>query len=227
MLTLACARHRLLLGIPLPLVLISFFPSSQLKKVQTLKNQEQEFGPTHPCLVGVFVPVMVTSLATGQPWPSVCGSVSREGLSHGSECAAQLGLDPLRSSLWVWWAPGLAGLLRGGRKHVYNRGLFSFCLPKSRKPSRRTCWGHPNNHRHSAIIQKWNWDLCKDGDQSGLLPVEGLCIQLGLTVFTKGISFASSHACLLILRSARADEPTWLRFLLRPTRTPMNSFHVC
>lgn len=94
-----------------------FFPSSQLKK-----ENPQEFGPTHLCLDGVFV--LVTSLATGQPCSSVRGSVSREGLSHGSECATQLGLDLLRSGQWAWWAPGLVGLLRGGRKHVYNRRLF-------------------------------------------------------------------------------------------------------
>lgn len=193
-----------------------FFLSSQLKN-ENPKEPRTRIWPCSP-LSGWGV---CAGDITGQPWPSVRGSVSREGLSHGSECAAQLGLDPLRSGRWVWWAPGLAGLLRGGRKHVYNRRLFSFCLPESRKPSRRMCWGHPNNHEHSAIIQKWNGDLCKDLDQSGLLPVEGLCIQLGLTVFTKGISFASSHACLLTLRSARADVPTWLRFLRRPTRTPV------
>lgn len=93
----------------------------------------------------------------------------------------------------------------------------SFCLPESRKPFRRMCWGHPDNHEHSAIIQTRNWDLCEDVDQPGLPPVEGLCIQLGHTVFTKGISFTSSHACLLTLRPARADVSTWLRCLLRPT----------
>lgn len=113
-------------SVPLALVSVSFRVPNGKKKVP--KNQEQEFGPTHPCLDGVFV--LVTSLATGQPWPSVLGPMSREGLSHGSECAAQLGLDPLRGGQWVWWALGLVCLRRGGSRHVYNRRLFSFCPPE-------------------------------------------------------------------------------------------------
>lgn len=122
---LTLALH--LMGCPLcPFTFGSrFLLSSQWKKNKVPKNQEQEFGPTHRCLDGVFV--LVTSLATVQPWPSVLGPMSREGLSRGSECAVQLGLDPLRGGQWVWWALGLACLLRGGSRHVYNRRLFSFC----------------------------------------------------------------------------------------------------
>lgn len=62
-------------------------------------------------------------------------------------------------------------------KCVYNRKLFSFCLPESRRPSRRACWGHPDNHEHSDVIQQWNWDVAKEVDQPSLLSVEGLCRQ--------------------------------------------------
>lgn len=100
-------------------------------------------------------------------------------------------------------------------KHVYNRSLFlSACL--SQEVLQDDVLGHPNNHEHSDIIQKWNWDVFEEVDQSSLLLMEALCLQFVLSVFTEGISFTCSHACLLTLRSARADESTSLRCLIKP-----------
>lgn len=62
-------------------------------------------------------------------------------------------VDPLRSRWWVWWALRI-GVSAQRWKRVHNRRLFSFCLPESRRPSRRGCWGHPDTREHSDVIQK-------------------------------------------------------------------------
>lgn len=195
-----------------------FFLSSQLKN-ENPKEPRTRIWPYSPLSGwGICAGDITGHCPALAACPWVCeqgGAVTWSGMCR------PVGVRPPEERTVGVVGTGLAGLLRGGRKRVYSRRLFSFCLPESRKPSRRMCWGHPNNHGHSAIIQKWNWNLCKDVDQPGLLPVEGLCIQLGLTVFIKGVSFTSSHACLLTLRSARADVSTWLRCLMRPTRTPV------
>lgn len=59
---------------------------------------------------------------------------------------------------------------------LQQKAVFSLS-GESRKSSQRMCWGRLNNHEHSDIIQKWNWDVCQGGDQFGLLPFEGRCIQ--------------------------------------------------
>lgn len=97
-------------------------------------------------------------------------------------------------------------------KCVYNRRLFSFCLPESRRPSRRACRGHPDNHEHSDVIQQWDWGVAKEVDQPSLLPVEGLCRQC--LCITETISFTCSQARLLTLRCA--GDSTWLGFIIKP-----------
>lgn len=65
-------------SVPLPLLpVLSEVPIKTKQNKKTPKTQEQDFGPSHPCLDGVFVPV--TSLTTVQPWLAVVGSSSQGG----------------------------------------------------------------------------------------------------------------------------------------------------
>lgn len=54
--------YRFLLCIPLPLASSSFWVPQlkKKKKEQKTKTQEQDFGPAHPCLDGVVLPVDIT-----------------------------------------------------------------------------------------------------------------------------------------------------------------------
>lgn len=72
--------HRFLLCIPLLYLWLPVLPEFPLKQnkneqKQKTKTQEQEFGPAHPCLDGVVLPVDITdhcSALAGWAWVRCC-----------------------------------------------------------------------------------------------------------------------------------------------------------
>lgn len=71
-------------------------------------------------------------------------------------------VDPLRHTERVWWALGMACLAQRGDMSQME-GCFFVSAP-IQEASQVGVLGFPNSDEHSDVTQKWNWDVCEDGN---------------------------------------------------------------